>query len=119
MAILDFSIRTKLAAWATAGVVLVAGMLVNQQIGDRCAEQQRAEADNKQLAAAEALRAAYHSRSMQLETREIRLAIAPSEVDRVMGRLDGDQAAASAMSQPPSGSPTIRPTGRGWRNLPD
>jgi len=96
MAILDFSIRTKLAAWATAGVVLVAGMLVNQQIGDRCAEQQRAEADNKQLAAAEALRAAYHSRSMQLETREVRLAIAPSEVDRVMGRLDGDQAAASA-----------------------
>jgi methyl-accepting chemotaxis protein len=71
-------------------------MLVNQQIGDRCAEQQRAEADNKQPAAAEALRAAYHARSMQLETREVRLAIAPSEVDRIMGRLDGDQAAAAA-----------------------
>jgi methyl-accepting chemotaxis protein len=96
MAILDFSIRTKLAAWATVGVLLVAGMLVNQQIGDNCAALQRADADNKQLAAAEALRAAYDSRSMQLESREIRLAIAPSEVDRAMGRLDGDQTAAAA-----------------------
>jgi hypothetical protein len=96
MAILDFSIRTKLAAWATVGVLLVAGMLVNQQIGDHYAELQRTDADNKQRAAAEALHAAYYSRSLQLETREIRLAIAPSEVDRAMGRLDGDQTAAAA-----------------------
>jgi methyl-accepting chemotaxis protein len=94
MAILDFSIRTKLAAWATAGVLLVAGMLLNQQIGDRCAELQRADADNRQLAAVEALRGADDLRSMQLETREIRLAIAPSEVDRAIARLDGDQIAA-------------------------
>jgi methyl-accepting chemotaxis protein len=96
MAIWDFSIRTKLAAWATVGVLLVAGMLLNQQIGDRFAALQRADADNKQLAAAEALRAAYHVRSMQIETREIRLAIAPSEVDRALGRLDGDRTAAAA-----------------------
>ncbi len=96
MAIWDFSIRTKLAAWATVGVLLVAGMLLNQQIGDRFAALQRADADNKQLAAAEALRAAYHVRSMQIEIREIRLAIAPSEVDRALGRLDGDRTAAAA-----------------------
>jgi methyl-accepting chemotaxis protein len=94
MAILDFSIRTKLAAWATVGVLLVAGTLLNQQIGDRCAELQRADADNRQLAAVEALRGADDLRSMQLETREIRLAIAPSEVDRAIARLDGDQIAA-------------------------
>jgi methyl-accepting chemotaxis protein len=96
MAILDRSIRTRLAAWATIGVLLVAGMLINQQIGEDGAARRRADADNKQHAAAEALRAAYHSRSMQLETREIRLAIAPSEVDRAVDRLDGDQAAAAA-----------------------
>jgi methyl-accepting chemotaxis protein len=96
MAIWDRTIRTKLAAWATVGVVLVAGMLGNQQIGENRTALQRADADSKQRAADDALRAAYHSRSMQLEAREIRLAIAPGEVDRAIGRLDGDRAAAAA-----------------------
>jgi methyl-accepting chemotaxis protein len=96
MALFDFSIRAKLAASATLGIILVAGMLLNQQFGQNCAAQQRAEADSRQLAAVEALRASYHTRSMQIEAREIRLAIAPSEVDRAMSRLDGDRAAAAA-----------------------
>lgn len=54
MAIFDLSIRNKLALGAGAGMVLVAGMLINQQIGDHCASLQRAEADSKQLAAVEA-----------------------------------------------------------------
>ena len=58
MANFDLSIRNKLALCASAGVLLVAGMLVNEQIGDRHAAQQRADADNKQLAVVEALRAA-------------------------------------------------------------
>jgi|HubBroStandDraft_5_1064220.scaffolds.fasta_scaffold41243_2 methyl-accepting chemotaxis protein len=95
MAIFDLSIRNKLALGAGAGMVLVAGMLINQQIGDHCASLQRAEADSKQLAAVEALRAAADARSMQIETREMRLAIAPSEVDRALYRLQADQASAA------------------------
>ena len=95
MPFLDLSIRTKLAAWATVGVLLVAGMLVNQQFGENCAARQRAEADNMQLAAIEALRAADQLRTMQVETREIRLAIAPSDVDRAMERLERAQAIAN------------------------
>ncbi|MGB7099635.1 MAG: methyl-accepting chemotaxis protein [Xanthobacteraceae bacterium] len=95
MAKFDLSIRNKLALCASAGVLLVAGMLVNEQIGDRHAAQQRADADSKQLAAVEALRAADDVRSMQIETREMRLAIAPSEVDRALHRFHGDQASAA------------------------
>ena len=95
MANFDLSIRNKLALCASAGVLLVAGMLINEQIGDRHAAQQRADADSKQLAAVEALRAADDVRSMQIETREMRLAIAPSEVDRALHRFHGDQASAA------------------------
>jgi methyl-accepting chemotaxis protein len=95
MAAYDFSIRTKLAICAGAGMLLVTGMLANQQIGDYCAALQRIAADSKQLAAVEALRAADDLRSMQLETREIRLAIAPSEVDRALNRLNAAKAAAA------------------------
>ncbi len=95
MAIFDLSIRNKLALCASAGMVLVAGMLINQQIGDHCAALQRAEADSKQLAAVEALRAAANVRSMQIETREMRLAIVPSEVDRALYRLQAGQASVA------------------------
>ena len=95
MAAYDFSIRTKLAVWAGVGVLLVAGMLINEQIGNHCAALQRIDADNKQLATVEALRAADDLRSMQIEAREIRLAIAPSDVDRAMQRLTAYQTEAA------------------------
>ena len=95
MANFDLSIRNKLSLFASAGVILVAGMLVNEQIGDQRAARQRAEADSEQLAAVEALRAADDARSMQIETREMRLAIVPSEVDRALYRLQADQASAA------------------------
>ncbi len=95
MAAYDFSIRTKLAVWAGVGVVLVAGMLAEQQYGDHLAGRQRIAADSRQLAAVEALRAADDLRSMQLESREIRLAIAPSEVDRALNRLAADETSAA------------------------
>jgi methyl-accepting chemotaxis protein len=95
MAAYDFSIRTKLAIWAGIGVLLVAGMLAEQQYGDYAAARQRIAADSKQLAAIEALRAADDLRSMQLEAREIRLAIAPSEIERAFNRLIADQTAAA------------------------
>jgi len=99
MANFDLSIRNKLALCASAGVLLVAGMLINEQIGDRYAAQQGADADSKQLAAVEALRAADDLRSMQLETREIRLAIAPSEVDHALHRFQADHASAAGHIQ--------------------
>jgi methyl-accepting chemotaxis protein len=77
----DFSIRTKLALWAGLGVLLVAGMLLEQQIGDRYAARERAAANAKELAAIEALRAAKDLGAMQLELREMRLAVTATEVD--------------------------------------
>jgi methyl-accepting chemotaxis protein len=82
-----FSIRTKLAIWAALGVLLVAGMLTEQQIGDRWAEALRALAADKQLTAVEALRAANDLANMATELREMRLAMAPAEVDTAMERL--------------------------------
>jgi methyl-accepting chemotaxis protein len=95
MAAYDFSIRTKLALWAGIGVLLVAGMLAEQQYGERLAGRQRLAADKKQLAAVAALRAAHDVRGMQIESREIRLAIAPSEVDRALNRFDAHEASAA------------------------
>ncbi|HEX3504378.1 MAG TPA: methyl-accepting chemotaxis protein [Xanthobacteraceae bacterium] len=92
---LDFPIRTKLAIWAALGVLLVAGMLAEQQVGDRWAVGQRAIAQHKQLAAVEALRAAKDLGNMQVELREMRLAIAPSEVEHALQRLRVDAAAAA------------------------
>ncbi len=83
----DLPIRSKLAIWAGLGVLLVAGMLIEQQIGDRAAGREREAASHKQLAAVEALRAADSLASMRLELREMRLAISPSEVDTALGRL--------------------------------
>ncbi len=90
----DFPIRTKLAIWSGLGIALVAGMLAEQQVGDRWAEQQRALAGNRQLAAIEALRAAKDLGNMQVEMREMRLSIAPADIDRALRRLRANAAAA-------------------------
>src|ERR1039457_1010662 len=95
MAAYDFSIRTKLAVWAGIGVLLVAGMLAEQQYGDHLAGRQRIAADNRQPGAVEAWRASDDLRSMQLESREIRLSIAPGEFDRALGRLNADETSAA------------------------
>jgi methyl-accepting chemotaxis protein len=90
MAAFNLSIRTKLAIWAGVGVLLVAAMLAEQQFGDHWASRQRDAAGSEQLMADEALRAAVKLESMQIETREIRLAIAPSEIDYALERLRAD-----------------------------
>jgi methyl-accepting chemotaxis protein len=95
MSSFDFSIRTKLTVWAGLGVLLVAGMLGEQQFGDRLAARQRDTANDMELAAVEALRAAKDLGNMRLELREIRLAIAPSEVDHALQRLHAAAASAS------------------------
>jgi methyl-accepting chemotaxis protein len=91
----NFPIRTKLAIWASLGVLLVAGMLAEQLVGDRSAARERAAANNKQLAAVEALRAANDLAKMRLEMREIRLAAAPNEADRALDRLRNAGASAA------------------------
>jgi methyl-accepting chemotaxis protein len=91
----DLPIRTKLAIWAVLGVLLVAGMLAEQQIGDRWATRQRAIAQNQQLAAVEALRAAKDLGTMQIDMREMRLAIAPADIERALGSLRTDAASAA------------------------
>ena len=91
----NFSIRTRLALWAGLGVLLVAGMLAEQQYGDHLAGLQRVAADGRQRAAVEALRAADELRCMQIAMREARLAIAPDEVDRAMKLLDNSKSAAA------------------------
>src|SRR5580658_996295 len=95
MAAYDLSIRTKLAIWAGVGVLLVAGMLAEQQFGNHIENRERVAAENKQLAAVEALRAAHDLRSMQIEVREIRLAVARNEIDGAMQRLVADQTSAA------------------------
>jgi len=87
MAAYDFSIRTKLALWAGVAVLLLGVVLANQQLGEHWAALYRAAAENKQTAAVEALGAAVNLGNMQVEMREIRLAIAPSEVDRALEKL--------------------------------
>jgi methyl-accepting chemotaxis protein len=91
----DLSIRAKLAIWSALGVLLVAGMLVEQRIGDRWAARLRDVAAHNQLTAVEALRAAKDLGNMRLELREMRLAIAPGDVDHALERLRADAAAAT------------------------
>jgi methyl-accepting chemotaxis protein len=91
---LAFSIRTKLVLSAALGVLLVAGMLAEQHIGERSAAHLRAVAESNQLTAVEALRAAKDLGNMRIALREMRLAIAPSEVDRALERLRAAAAAA-------------------------
>jgi len=105
----DLSIRTKLAIWAAFGVLLVAGMLAEQQFGDRSAAHLRQLADNKQLTAIEALRAAKDLGNMRLELREMRLALSPHEVDGTLDRLRA--AAAAAAEHIKVAIATRRPTG--------
>jgi methyl-accepting chemotaxis protein len=83
----DLSIRTKLAIWAAIGVLLVAGMLAIQQAGDLWASRERSVAAAKELSVVEALRAAKDLGDVRLENREMRLAIAPSEVARALEAL--------------------------------
>ena len=98
--VLEASIIIGILAAATRNIPgsrrwLVAGMLAEQQYGDHLAGWQRIAADNRQLAAVEALRAADDLRSMQIESREIRLSIAPGEFDRALSRLNADETSAA------------------------
>jgi methyl-accepting chemotaxis protein len=88
-------IGTKLAVLTGVGVILVVGMLIEQQVGSEWVFRDRQVADERQQSATEALYAANDLRKMQIEAREIRLSIAQSDVDKALERLRGAADSAS------------------------
>ncbi len=84
---LQLRIGTKLAVSAGIGVVLVAGMLVNEQFTSRSVIRQSETANNEQLAAMEVLHAGMALERMQIEIRESRLSVSEREVNEALARL--------------------------------
>ena len=75
MARLNFRIGTKLAISVGVGAVLVAGMILNQQLGNSSVARQAERSRSDQATATDLLHAGVALQRMQIGTREIRLAI--------------------------------------------
>jgi len=84
---MNISIATKLAVTVGIGVVLVAGMIVNQQLSNTSVVRQTELARNEQLVIADLLSASVALQRMQVGTREIRLAITEREADQALRGL--------------------------------
>jgi len=84
---LNFRIGTKLAITVGVGVVLVAGMIVNQQHGNSSVARQAEHGRSDQAAATDLLHAAVALQRMQIGTREIRLAISEREAEQALAVL--------------------------------
>lgn len=77
-------IGTKLAITVGIGVVLVAGMIVNQQLSNISIAQQTELARDEQFVIADLLSASVALQRMQVGAREIRLAITEQEADQAL-----------------------------------
>jgi signal transduction histidine kinase/DNA-binding response OmpR family regulator len=86
---MNMRIGTKLAITVGIGVVLVAGMIVNQQLSNTSVVRQTELARDDQLAIAYLLSASVALQRMQVGTREIRLAISEQEADQALAGLRG------------------------------
>jgi hypothetical protein len=84
---LDIRVGTKLAITVGIGVVLVAGMIGNQQLSNASLAQQAELERNEQFVTADMLRAAVALQRMQTGTREIRLSISEREADQALAAL--------------------------------
>jgi signal transduction histidine kinase/DNA-binding response OmpR family regulator len=84
---MNIRIGTKLAITVGIGVVLVAGMIVNQQISNTSVARQTELARNESFVIADLLSASVALQRMQLGTREIRLAISEREADEALAGL--------------------------------
>lgn len=82
-----FRIGSKLALTVGVGVVLVAGMIANQQHNNTLASQQADMERLEQAATADLLRASIALQRMQIGTREIRLAISEREAEAALAEL--------------------------------
>jgi hypothetical protein len=86
---MNIRIGTKLAITVGIGVVLVAGMIVNQQLSNTSVARQTELARDEQFAIAYLLSASVALQRMQVGTREIRLAISEREADQALAGLRG------------------------------
>ena len=84
---MNIRIGTKLAITVGIGVVLVAGMIVNQQLSNSSVARQTELARDEQFVIADLLSASVALQRMQLGTREIRLAISERETDQALAGL--------------------------------
>jgi hypothetical protein len=84
---LNIRIGTKLAITVGIGVVLVAGMVANQQISDASVARHAELERNEQFVTADMLRASVDLQRMQTGTREIRLSISEREADQALAGL--------------------------------
>ncbi len=91
MARLNFRIGTKLAISIGVGAVLVAGMILNQQLGNSSVARQAERSRSDQATATDLLHAGVALQRMQIGTREIRLAISEREADEAFALLQDDK----------------------------
>jgi len=84
---MNIRIGTKLAITVGIGVVLVAGMVVNQQLSNTRVARQTELARNESFVIAELLSASVALQRMQIGAREIRLAISEREADQALAGL--------------------------------
>ena len=84
---LNIRIGTKLAVTVGIGVVLVAGMILNQQVSNASLAQQAELERNEQFVTADMLRGGVALQRMQIGTREIRLSISEREADEALAAL--------------------------------
>src|ERR1039458_4281579 len=84
---LNIRIGTKLAVTVGIGVVLVAGMMLNQQVSNASLAQQAELERNEQFVTADMLRGGVALQRMQIGTREIRLSISEREADEALATL--------------------------------
>jgi methyl-accepting chemotaxis protein len=81
---MNIRIGTKLAITVGIGVVLVAGMIVNQQLSNTSVARQTKLARDEQFVIADLLSASVALQRMQVGAREIRLAISEREADQAL-----------------------------------
>src|SRR5258708_34455264 len=84
LARMNIRIGTKLAVTVGIGVVLVAGMIVNQQLSNTSVARQIELARDEQFVISDLLSASVALQRMQVGTREIRLAISEREADQAL-----------------------------------
>jgi signal transduction histidine kinase/CheY-like chemotaxis protein len=84
---MNMRIGTKLAITVGIGVVLVAGMIVNQQLSNTSVARQAELARDEQFVIADLLSASVALQRMQVGAREIRLAISEREADLALAGL--------------------------------
>jgi len=98
---LSLAIGAKLTITVGIGIVLVAGMMLNQQLGNAAMLRQSEVERNEQAVTADLLRAGMALQHMQIGTREIRLTISEREADDALAGLRDSMAAAVNFLQAP------------------